>query len=108
MNITDRIVNARQHTRASFTQAENASLPYTINYSHIAPDTISTSTWNGNGATVTNTSKTDNTTSATLSGLPGKYQVINKIVTAAGITDERIISLTIQRDNTSPVQGDYQ
>lgn len=110
MNIADRSINALQHRCQAYQQAENAVLDYTINYASLLnTDTISTSSWSSrqNGVTIALTSNTTTTATAKLSGTPGQYRVVNKIVTANGLTDERIINLTILSNDDLSTK-DYQ
>lgn len=97
-----RTVNALRYDTATFQQSENAVLDYTINWeSEIGSDTISTSTWSteDSGITISNTSDTDTTATCKLTGDPGRYRVVNKIVTAGGLTDERVIELVVTENN---------
>lgn len=110
MNIADRNINALQSLTSHFTQSENAALTYTVNYaSTLATDTISTSTWSSEdtGVTIASDTSTTTTASARLSGSPGAYAVINKIVTAAGDTIERTIKLTVTANEGSAGE-DYE
>lgn len=110
MNVNDREVNALQSRTAAYQQSENAAHIYTVNYAAtLQAATISTSTWScaTNGATISNTSNTDHTSTAKLSGKPGRYKIVNKITTSTGETDERIISLYIMT-NDQTNQGDYE
>jgi len=108
MNANDRNINALQFKTFSAQQSENSALLYTINYaSLLGSDTISTSEWSGN-LTISNKSNTTTTAIAKLSASPGRYKSVNKIVTAAGETYDRIISLHVTRNDTSLVVGDYE
>lgn len=64
-------------------------------------DTISTSTWTAeqSGVTISGQAISANVTTATLMADVGVYTVVNKIVTAAGLTDERIIELAVTDNN---------
>lgn len=99
--VNDRVLNAsRQVLQAR--QSENAARVYTVNWaSELDTDTISTSTWSCEDSNVTIASDSNTTTTAyaTISGSIGEYRIVNKIVTAAGETDERYIDLKIM-DNT--------
>lgn len=110
MNIADRTINALQHRSQAYQQSENALLDYTVNYASLLnTDTITTSTWSSsqNGATIVSTSNTTTTATAKISATPGKYRIINKIVTANGLTDERIIILDIPSNDDLSTE-DYQ
>jgi len=108
MNLNDRIINALQFREFQAQQSEHAQLPYTVDYaSLLGADTIATSEWLTVGrVTISNATNTNTTATAILSGQPGRSVVINKITTAAGIVDERIIRLTITRNDTGLVE-DY-
>lgn len=109
MNINDRTINAIQSETAPFHQSENATLTYTINYAPLLQTaTISASEWSTTGSvSIASEANTDTTTSAKLSGSTGRYRVVNKITTSAGEIIERIISLTITRNDCGAVFGDY-
>jgi hypothetical protein len=109
MNVTDRIINAIQPT-PSFQQSENSALKYTFNYSSLLQtDTISTSTFtSAPNLTIASTANTNTTATAIISGQTGWYDLINKIVTAGGQTEERKLRLHITRNDTTPVAGDYE
>jgi hypothetical protein len=104
-----RTVNAIRFDRSVFEQSENAKLDYTINWeSELGSDTISTSTWTteDTGITISDTASTTTTATCQLTGQPGRYHVINKIVTTAGLIDERVIELVIT-ENNSVMASDY-
>ncbi len=106
--VNDKTLNARNAClRAE--QTENAANTYTVNWSaQLGTDTISTSTWTSedSGVTIANEANDTLTASCRLSGDIGRYRIVNKIVTAAGDTDERYIELTI-KDNTRLWTNDY-
>ena len=82
-----------------FDKDPDAVIDYTIKWSkYLATDTISTSSWILDDG-ITKDSDTNDTTSATiwLSGGTAKtnYTVTNRIVTAAGITDDRSIIIRV-------------
>jgi hypothetical protein len=83
-----------------FSKDPSAVLNYTIDWSKwLASDTISTSIWTPDtGITVNSNTKTSTTTTVLLSGgtLGTDYNVVNRIVTAAGLTDERTISIQVR------------
>lgn len=104
-----RTLNALSGQCLKYTQAENSALTYTVNWAAILDtDTVSSSTWTAedSGLTIANEANTTTTTSARLSGSPGKYRATNKVVTAAGDTHERYIDLTI-KDNDAGYTDDY-
>lgn len=108
MNTADRTINALQGREFNFQQSENSVLGYTVNWAAVLnTDTISTSTWTGAGVSISGAANTTLTATAKINGSPGNYTIVNKIVTAAGITDERLIRLKIIR-NVSYVAGDYE
>ena len=77
----------------------NAVLDYTLNwFEYLDGDTISTSTWTV-PAGITKNSESNTTTAATVwlsSGTDGTdYDVYNRIVTAAGRTDDRTIRIRV-------------
>lgn len=104
MNLIDRTIQALTHKRQRAQQSENADLDYSVNWAAVlAADTISTSAWESSPSlTISSETKSGNVTAANLTGSPGEYVVTNKIVSAAGITDERIFHLLIT-DNDEPV-----
>jgi hypothetical protein len=108
VNLTDRTINPLTTYRAIFPQSENAALAYTIDYTAMLNgDTITDSTWSCRDAGVTITpSNTTSTVTATISGQPGEYTIVNKITTAAGMVDERILVLTIRANDNGPL-GEY-
>ncbi len=107
MNNSNRNINSIQPIPA-FQQSENSALKYTINYiALLQAATISSSTFSATPSLTISSSNTTTTTTATISGSPGRYKIVNKIVTSTGETIERIIPLHIQR-NVAPVVGDYQ
>jgi hypothetical protein len=108
MNLTDRTINPLTTLRAVFQQQENASLPYVIDYTAMLNgDTITASTWSCRDAGVTITpSNTTLTAAATISGQAGEYTIVNKITTAAGMVDERVLVLTIRANDNGPL-GEY-
>jgi len=102
-------VNALQQRRSCFQQEENAAITYTINWAaFLDGDDVSTSTWSteDGGLTIANEANDTTTASARLSGDPGRYRAVNKVVTAAGDTHERYVDVTIH-DNTSGYAYDY-
>ncbi len=106
--VNDQTLNARKACLVA-EQTENAAKTYTVNWSaQLGSDTISTSTWTTEDSAVTIANESNTTTSAScrLSGDVGRYRVVNKIVTAAGDTDERYIDLTV-KDNTRIYRDDY-
>ena len=109
MNISDRTINAIQPSPA-FKQSENSALKYQFNYAALLQtDTISTSSFTSSPLlTIASPTSTTTTATATISGRPGWYDLINKIVTASGQTEERKLRLHITRNDTTPVVGDYE
>lgn len=109
MNITDRTINAIQPP-PTFQQSENSALFYVCNYSALLQtDTISTSTFTSYpSATLASPTNTDTTTTALISGSPGWYDIINKIVTVGGETQELKFKLHILQNDTTPTEGDYE
>lgn len=106
-----RNVNAAHNNEYRFRQQENAALTYTVNWAgQLDSDTISTSTWSSedSGVTISGESNTTTEASARVTGAnPGTYRVVNKIVTAGGDTDERVIIVRVD-DNDNQVNGsDY-
>lgn len=108
MNITDRTINPLTASRAVFSQGENSALPYTIDYGPMLNgDTITASTWICRDALAIVASNTTTTATATISGSPGTYAIVNKITTAAGLVDERKLVLTIV-ENDEPTAEEYR
>jgi hypothetical protein len=107
VNIADRTLNALQGKTFACQQADAADLVYTVNWASTLNSDIATSVWSStsSGVTIAATSNTTATASARITGDPGKHHVTNTITTAAGETDERVISLTI---TGNAVQGDYE
>ncbi len=89
------ILNAL-HKEATISQSENAVLTRVINWAAwLDTNTISTSTWDGDGMTVSSESNTTTTATCNLTASPGKYRVINKITTSDGQTAERFLNITV-------------
>jgi len=80
-----------------FLKDADAVLDYSVDWSDwLGTDTISTSTWTvPTGITKNSDSKTDTATTVWLSGGTSgtNYALANKIVTAAGRTEERTITI---------------
>ena len=110
MNIIDNTIQALTHRRSRFQQSENADLGYSVNWAAVlGADTISTSAWESTPSlTISSEADSGNVASANITGSVGEYLITNKIVSAAGITDERIFSLRIT-DNDEPLvyEQDY-
>ena len=107
MNLSDRTINPLTTRRAVFQQQENATLPYSIDYTAMLNgDAITASTWACRDAITITPSLNGQVASGKISGKAGNYTIVNKIITASGQTDERLIVLTI-RANDGGVQGDY-
>lgn len=108
MPVNDQTLNARNNCLRGY-QHENAAKTYTINWAaQLAGDTIATSTWSSedSGVTIANEVNTTLIASCRISGSIGRYRIVNKIVTAAGDTDERYLDISI-RDNTQIFTDDY-
>ncbi len=89
------ILNAL-HKEAKAVQSENADLTYVVNWAAwLDTNTISTSTWDGDGMTVSSETNTTTTATCNLTASPGIYKVINKVVTSDGQTAERILNITV-------------
>ena len=104
-----RTLNALSGKSLKYVQEENSNLTYVINWAGLLnADTVSSSTWTteDTGLTIAGESNTTKTASARLSGDPGRYRAVNKIVTANGDTQERYIDVTI-KDNSSGYVTDY-
>jgi len=84
----------------SYVKDPAAELDYTVDWTKwLAGDTISTSSWTvPTGLTKITDSKTTKTATIWLKGgtVGTEYTVTNKIVTAAGRTDERSFTITIE------------
>lgn len=83
----------------NFLKDPNSVLDYVVNWaSWLDTDTISTSTWTVPTG-ITKASDTNTTTTATIwlsGGTAGtSYDIANKIVTAAGRTEERTITIVV-------------
>jgi len=84
----------------NFVKDPQATLDYLVDWAaYLGTDTIATSTFTAD-AGITSTQATNTTTTATVwlsGGSVGQaYKVVNKIVTAAGRTDERTFLLSVQ------------
>ena len=96
-----RTLNAR-FNELQAKQTEDSAETYTVNWAaELDTDTISTSAWSAedSGVTIANEANTTTTTSARLSGSPGRYRIINKITTAAGDTMERYLDLIVMEND---------
>lgn len=96
--------SANSQGSVTVSQSENSAILYTWNWSSDLPTsvTVSSSTWTSEDSNVTiaNTANTTTTASARLSASsPGRYRVVNKVVTSAGDTRERIIYLVVKANN---------
>lgn len=92
-----------------FEQLENAARTYTVDWNiQLGTDTISSSTWTAenSGSTIANEATGTTTTSARLSGTPGKYLFTNKIVTSGGDTLECQLILIVKNNDRSMI-NDY-
>jgi len=58
-------------------------------------DTISSSTVDSDGLTIDSNSDTNTTTTFTISGGNGKYCVITRVVTAAGLKEEKVVIIRV-------------
>lgn len=104
-----RTLNALSGQCLRYTQAENAALTYVVNWAAIlGTETVSSSIWEAedSGLVIAGESTTTTTTSARLSGDPGRYRAVNRITTSSGDTHERYIDLTV-RDNSAGYVDDY-
>jgi len=107
MNLSDRTINPLTTRRAVFQQQGNAALTYSIDYTAMLNgDAITASTWACRDAISIAPSLNGQVASAFVGGKAGNYTIVNKITTASGQTDERLIVLNI-RANDEGVQGDY-
>ena len=107
MNLSDRTINPLTTRRAVFQQQENAALAYSIDYTAMLNgDAITASTWTCRDAITITPSLNGQVASSKISGKVGNYTIVNKITTASGQTDERLIVLTI-RANDEGAQRDY-
>jgi len=108
MNLSDRTINPLTTLRAVFQQQENAALTYSIDYTAMLNgDAITESTWTCRDAITITPSLSGQVASATISGKAGCYNIVNRITTASGMVDERLIVLKV-RQNDEGAQGDYQ
>jgi len=85
---------------STFTKDPDATLDYQIDWSDwLDSDTISTSTWTVPSG-ITKDSDTASTTATTIwlsGGTAGEsYELVNQIVTAAGRTDDRTITVIVK------------
>lgn len=84
---------------AVFAKDPNAVLDYQINWAAwLGTDTISTSAWTvPSGITQTSASNTTTTATIWLSGgtAGAQYDLVNRIVTAGGRTDDRTITISM-------------
>ena len=85
---------------STFTKDPDATLDYQIDWSSwLGSDTISTSTWTVPSG-ITKDSDTASTTTTTIwvsGGTAGtSYELVNRIVTAAGRTDDRTIQINVR------------
>ena len=87
-------------SRNRFTKDPDAHLNYTIDWSEwLVTDTISTSTWTvPTGITKDSDTNSTTTTTIKLSGgtVGEKYEIVNHVVTAAALEDDRTIVITIR------------
>lgn len=107
-----RTVNAIHTKEQRFRQQENAQLTYTVNWAAQLDtgDTISASAWSteDSGVTIASESNTTTTASAQLSAdSPGSYRIVNKVTTANGDVDERIIALVVEDNDETAAADDY-
>lgn len=86
-------------TKQFFTKDPNAVLDYEIDWeTWLGSDTISSSSWTADsGLTVDSDTSTTTTATAWLSGgtVGTTYSVTNRIVTAAGRTEDRTIKIKV-------------
>lgn len=104
-----RVFYANQRRSQTYTQSENATLDYTIDWTvQNGSATIATSTWTSkDGLTITNTSNTTTTAKASFNAQPGSYRATNTMTDSNGAIDTRHIDLVITLDDR-PSQGtDY-
>lgn len=85
---------------SSYLKDPDALLDYTVDWSAwLGVDTISTSTWVV-PAGITEASASNNATAATIwlsGGTSGEdYEVVNRIVTAAGRTEDRTLKIMVR------------
>ena len=104
-----RVFYANQRRYQEFTQSENATLDYTIDWTvQNGSATISTSTWESrDGVTISNTSNTTTTAKASLNAKPGNYRATNKITDSNGAIDIRHIDLIVSVDDNPSQSTDY-
>jgi hypothetical protein len=85
----------------AYNKSPAAALDYVEDYlTYLGADTISTSTWTGTGGITKNSdSKTSTTTTVWFSGGTAgqNYLWTNRIITAAGRTDERSIIIRVEQ-----------
>ena len=78
-----------------------AILPYGFDWSEwLGVDTIATSNWSADtGITIDSDANTTTVTSVTLSGGSARhtYKIVNHIVTAAGLEDDRTITVDVKQ-----------
>lgn len=84
---------------ASWTKDPNGILPYTVDWSEwLGTDTLATSAWTV-PSDITQVTASLTTTTATIvlsGGTSGtSYQFVNRITTAAGLTDDRTIQINV-------------
>ena len=85
---------------STYTKDPDAVLDYMVDWEQwLDGDTISTSTWTvPSGITKDSDSKTDTTATVWLSGgtLNDDYEVVNRIVTAGGRTEDRTLTIRVR------------
>lgn len=79
---------------ASYWQDKDDVVSRTIDWTRwLDGDTIATSTWAATGITIDSSSNTTTSASVVLSAAAGVREVVNKIITAAGLTQEKTIRI---------------
>lgn len=79
---------------ASYWQDKNEVVSRTIDWTRwLDGDTISTSTWSATGIMIDSSANTTTSATVTLSAAAGVTDVVNKIVTANGRTEEKTIRI---------------
>ena len=105
----NKTLNALRTQRLDVKQAENAALTYVVNWAAVLDGaTVASSSWSteDGSLTIANEANTTLQASARLSGDIGTYRAINQIVDSDGDTHERVIQLTVARNEDNYPQ-DY-
>lgn len=96
--MNQRTVSSAAESQARFTQVKGATLDYHVDWrAQLGTDTISTSTWASDTATLAGSSNASNIATILVSGGDegDEHEITNTVTTAAGITDVRTITVVV-------------